>query len=243
MIQLGDWLNLGYGESEHEFFDATRGWVDEHLIGNHEYPLVAPRPYMVEFSGFSNRDRVAADMFLESFNERPWKVASSVGNWLITHAGLHPKYAHEYRISGFAVDAQALFLNRAFERYLDGHDQYRHLFDDISHRRGGRAEYGGVLWGDWKDLSEIYDAPQWADSDPGDLIYINQIVGHTPRPGGIPELHESGKLWNIDIGAKHSHLNNVACVYTDDNGRTWTPYATSEEFEEDYINSLHNSIS
>jgi len=203
VIQLGDFLNLGYGQEEVEFWNRCRPYVDVLLVGNHELPVIAPRPQYVRFMGFELHDREAANLYLQD-KDNLHGCAFAVGDWLITHAGLNMRHKDIIDMS-LSTDALASELNSRFTEFLDGslNNNNISLFEDQESLFWTRAV---------------------KDQHIGGHHVLKEIVGHTPqvtRYGGEPQSFDGGDLWIIDIGAKVSLDNGIAALVTEDDGKSW----------------------
>lgn len=233
VIQLGDLVDNGKRtDRDAEFYEDTKELIDVQLFGNHCYYLVAPYSPVVVHSGSYRSEKACTDAIKADFaaGER-WTAAVAVGDWLVTHAGVHPfwlaKYWKEEELPAkYLADA----INWRFARYIKTEygpfhfnggqpdvtgymkqaPEDRDLFDAIPINRGGWDQFGGIFWGDWDALKESYDVAE----------ELPQIVGHTPRGDHKPECHK-GLLWNIDVEAKCSP--HACALITEDEGITWEP--------------------
>ncbi len=171
VVQVGDLLDRHASDGEN--LAAARlaaETVDVVLAGNHEAQLLR--------SG----DHAAALALLAT---RGWPhAAAAAGDWLLTHAGVHPWLASD--LPGVA-DECAAEINDRWHRGRAGDP----LFDWVGPERGGTAPHGGILWlheGEWpRDL-----ASPWA-----------QISGHVPQRA--PRLLAPGR-WSIDVGGRGGRI-------------------------------------
>lgn len=213
VIQLGDALSLGYGEQEAEFFQWLEEFVDEWLIGNHELPALWFDPWAVMFGGWEGRDIVAEQMVRNKFVSGGYKVATSVGKWLVSHAGV----SHFYLKQDFKDLAEpediATALNEGFEAaLLDRHPVA--VYAAIPFIRGGSHQYGSVFWEDFKDLKQVYEMR-------GGAARLPQVVGHSGHYG--PKMW-APNLWCIDTAPSQTlnrEFGGVAGIVTEDDGETW----------------------
>ena len=176
IIQVGDLLdrhaspdaNLRAAQT------ATR-LLDVVLAGNHEATLLAERA----------GDHGAA---LATLAARGWPhAATSVGDWLVTHAGVHPHDAST--LSPCPVEC-AEQINDRWHRRVPAR-AFDPLFDWVGPARGGPAPWGGILW-----MGE-HEWPIDATTPWG------QITGHAPQ--AMPRLL-GGPRWAIDVGARSGRL-------------------------------------
>lgn len=202
VTQIGDFVHLGHGEKEADFFRRWFSYIDIHIIGNHEYPVMNPSCW---FQGWHHRCQETEELVRESLSE--WKLAHSIGDWLITHAGLTPGwYDEEFSDRDGAFEIAEAINNTPPKAAVIG---------AVGRARGGMHQEGGILWCDY--YNELI--PSMVDRHP-----CKQIVGHTPdREKNVafwPDK-EDPFIIKVDVGAKLS--GNVCAVYTDNEGETWTP--------------------
>lgn len=200
--QLGDRLSLGYGEQEAEFNKWVDPFIDVQLVGNHEYPAIGPYASLMEFVGWEDRDRVAEQMVRRDVMQdlNSWKLATHVGPWLITHAGLTPRAQKELG-KGKTAAEYAADLNELWVEHLQEQTPDVIIVDTM--------EYGnGVLWNRLPHLRAGYTA-----------THVPQIVGHTPfdrNPKFQPPClqNRDGNLWALDTPG------SCAALVTTDGGET-----------------------
>lgn len=183
--QLGDALSLGYGEVEANFYRYFWHIINDDdviLLGNHELPVVWPN-WSMDFHGWDERDSEAEMMVKEKWGEHRLVAASSVGDWLLTHAGLIPRYQRPYREEGASMGEVAQHLHKL-------------LLEDISDN--ARAQLGGAITGMDGMMGGIFWVrPQGhMNMEPG--LHFKQMFGHTP--GGPTELRPG--VWMIDTAPK-----------------------------------------
>lgn len=163
--------------------------LDVSLAGNHELA-------MLDEPGGPHGASLA------TLAARGWpQGAAALGDWLVTHAGVHPHFA-----SVLPETAQecADEINHRWHRRRPA-SAGDPLFDWVGPARGGLAPHGGVVWlgpGEW---------PR------GGRTPWGQICGHAPQPH--PRLHV-GPRWTIDLGARAGRL--AALVRHPDSDR-WRP--------------------
>lgn len=120
------------------------------LYGNHE--LSYHRKHQISCSG---RHYVGMQTFPELVENKKWKIAHVVDDYLITHAGVSAKHAAGYK----KIDNLAKRLNKDLVRKSNG------IFD-VGYCRGGFKFSGGPLWYDFR-----YDYDGLAKQ-------FNQVFGH-----------------------------------------------------------------
>ena len=183
--QLGDALSLGYGEIEANFYRYFWHIVNDDdviCIGNHELPVMWPN-WTMDFSGWESRDVEAEQMVKERWHQERLVAASSVGDWLLTHAGLIPRYQHEYRDAGASMREVAEDLHTKL---------LCSIHDNARGRHGGEIEgqddhMGGIFW-------VRPDGHMNMDRE----IHFKQMFGHTPR--GPEEIRPN--VWLLDTSPK-----------------------------------------
>ncbi len=223
VIQIGDAVSLGYDEKEADFYRwwTEVAQPDEELLGNHEAPAVHYDPWPLDFDGYWSRaemeakyataewmpaelrdykyeigrDLEATAMVQRRFREGKYKIATSVGEWLVTHAGVSPRYQKMHHYKGVPVAEIAADLNGRFERC-----QRLHTPDDVITHTGENR--GGILWLRFNYLKMNYKVEH----------HIPQIVGHSSLNG--PDLTRKN-LWCIDNKA------GVYALVTEDEGKTF----------------------
>jgi hypothetical protein len=171
VVQVGDLLDRHASEEENlATAQVAAEHVDVVLAGNHEAQLLR--------SG-------AHGAALAVLATRGWPhAAHAAGDWLVTHAGVHPGLA------SVLPSRPAEAAEEINDRWLRG-SVGDPLFDWIGPARGGGAPYGGLFWlqaGEWPRDA----ASQWA-----------QISGHVPQRE--PRLLAPGR-WSIDMGGRGGRL-------------------------------------
>ncbi len=148
IISIGDLANCVYSSArgDVECLSIARAFNIEMLVGNHEYPYFGGG----RFAGFANVPEVK-----DAIRALDWKVATTVGDILLTHAGI------SFALMSFNPDVEkiATILNAEFAI-----NPCADIFSACGPQRGGYAKSGGILWAD-------YDEPK--DQS------IRQIFGHT----------------------------------------------------------------
>ena len=156
----------------------TAEWLKEsltkpnriHLMGNHDLHYRYWRhEYMQNpWTGWTIEKARAINNVLtpEDWDKLKWFHYEPDGNWLFTHAGLHPGIlppinndAGELKINNALISACAN-ANRALEAG-DNHPLFR-----AGRARGGEQSVGGLVWLDWNEEFIPFE--------------FHQVVGHTP---------------------------------------------------------------
>lgn len=218
LIQVGDVVSAGYGMEETDFY---RWWVsilendDIELVGNHEVPILWPYDRRFNFYGYVDGDMgmPGCDPKLRPeilARQHRYKAAWSVGDWLITHAGVYPTWLKSIR-SDILVDTaeeMAAHLNKLWGRHFNGSNPLHDSFGCVI-----CSSHNGILWGRGIEAGSK----------------IKQIAGHSP----IGPIHsEDGNVWMIDTprlvplygpeGRKDAESwGGVSALVTKDDGESW----------------------
>lgn len=202
IVQLGDLLDRRASESANlATASLAASAIDLVLAGNHEAQMLADR-------------RCVGGAALATLAARGWPhAAAACGEWLITHAGVHPKLARDLPRQ---ADECAAEINDRWHRRTPDEDGDP-LFDWIGPARRGKAPYGGIFWThplEWRGTRK----PPWG-----------QIIGHVPHrePRLLP-----GRRWAIDLGAREGRL---AALVRPPRRRRWQPVVVDATVE-------HNGI-
>jgi Calcineurin-like phosphoesterase len=189
VVQVGDLLdrrgteagNLAVAQLAAEAIDVV-------LAGNHEAQLLR--------SG-------AHGAALALLATRGWPhAAAAAGDWLITHAGVHPALAADLPRAASECAAE---INDRWHRGRAGEP----LFEWMGPARGGAAPFGGIFW---------LGAGEWPRAEPSPWP---QISGHVPQRA--PRLL-AARRWSIDVGGRGGRL--AALVRTRADG-PWRPVVAS----------------
>lgn len=175
VVQLGDLLDRHASvETNLHTAQLAAETVDVVLVGNHESQMLV------------ERDSPHGQAFTTLAAQGWPHGAAACGDWLVTHAGVHPARARELPSS---VAECAEEINHRWHSHRRGRGD--DLFDAIGPARGGGAAVGGILWlhsDEW---------PRTAMSPWG------QITGHVPQDE--PHLRP-GPCWAIDLGGRQGRL-------------------------------------
>jgi hypothetical protein len=190
IVQVGDLLdrrakpaaNLATAQVAQETVDVV-------LAGNHEARMLREA---------SSRHGAA----LAALATYGWpQAAAACGDWLVTHAGVHPELAD-------ILPPRALECAQAINDRWNRAARWRcedPLFGSVGRARGGDAPHGGILWMDSKEWPRGARTP-W-----------DQIIGHVPqrKPRLLP-----GRRWAIDLGGRRGRL---AAVVRQSGDKRWRP--------------------
>ena len=173
VVFLGDAVNDWYASDSFEisvmqfFADWVKqkresGIIVDVLLGNHDYCYIKG----IEGPGthFANISQVSKILM----DQLEVKVATTVGNWLCTHAGVVQRWAEKY-LKGYRRNSQwsAEEFADVINSILGQKPRNWKVLYTVGHARGGFDEPSPL----WSDLSELSTNP---------ANNLNQIVGHTP---------------------------------------------------------------
>ena len=180
-ILLGDHFD-DFGDSP-EDARQTAIWLKEKiftdprfvvLFGNHDYAYVFSYNQNTRCSGYSEAKRAAIFSVL-SYDEiiAHVKFFHVEDGFLFSHAGVTNSVWKEMQMAEpdgvKLLDVLPKWVKRSFDgvRTLTATPMF-----DCGWSRGGRSQYGGMIWADWSEFSPVAG--------------VNQIVGHTPHD--VPEV-------------------------------------------------------
>jgi hypothetical protein len=171
IVQLGDLGHFGAdtAEADAECYLLAQALGMTVLWGNHDFAVVSPDAHA--FRGFvPPPDRTLAIM-----TQVGHKFAAARHGFLLTHAGLHPKFV----VPGATVGQTADLLNEGVTS---------HAVNAIGRARGGFAREGGILWRD----------------DREELARISQVYGHSRGLVRRSLLEDGSDRWCIDVAGKEN---------------------------------------
>jgi hypothetical protein len=215
--QLGDLVHVGPGTVGADIITMElvhKGWVDIVLLGNHEL-MHAHGLSCGWFLGIDEEAELVGPLLKNMVDHGQLRPAAAVDGWLLSHAGLMPRYARKFVDEG-APDAGAVAarLNDAFDEALASPGGIPAVFSSIGPIRSGGQDLrpGGIFWA---DASEMKGA--------ADENTLPQIFGHTPQPGFFPRRLDE-RLWVVDVGAALSGV--VVALVKDPEEKKWKPVVT-----------------
>lgn len=189
VVQVGDLLDRKAGaEANLATAQLAAAALDVVLAGNHEWRMLE-----------DDDGEHGAALATLACHGWPDAAAASEG-WLITHAGVHPRFAAD--LPGDAKEAAAE-INHRWHRG-NGRRARDPLFKAVGPARGGSDEFGGILWMHHDEWPADQASP-WG-----------QIAGHVPQPE--PRLLP-GPRWAIDIKAP----DRLAALVRADGASRWRP--------------------
>lgn len=157
VIQLGDLCNCVASSvvDDHRCLDHVAPWIDDYLVGNHEYPYFGGPAFAV-----FHRDLLLADRLRRLNDIGIIKPCVAVDGVLVSHAGL----VRDLPVEDASAEAFAERATLAWRR-----DPTLPLFSAIGRSRGGWTPQGGILWSDW-DEPKSREFPQVVGHTVGDSI-------------------------------------------------------------------------
>lgn len=215
-----DQLLLAEQARDYACLEKSERWLDGACLGNHEWCDFGG----AAFSGYDATPSPVKSKVRSLLSSGFYRAAFAVGDWLITHAGVHPRFIKEQGYEGLSAADVAGSINNQVDKFVSGPAvpfQQHPWFGIIGKERSHQSSSfmfplgGGIFWCGWEQLGagykEFYVDPETTPDT------LHQLVGHTPqtaprRSGGFP-------LVNIDVGAKR-HVRACAAI-TEDDGKSW----------------------
>ena len=229
IIQIGDLIHGGRNRADSDDTEMLRrvgamGWFDHLILGNHDAPHVYPRAKLPRFGGMTDLGTEAVGYLYQLREAGKFTIALAHEGYLLTHAGLHPRYLRGLVEQADWGNPQAIAagLVDLFARRIQTTGEAP-VIDDIGPRRGGYStEAGGVLWCDWQELVGGDEQPS-----------VPLIVGHTPYYDGDEQRgvvwgvgrDEARDIWRVDSGSALSGV--VCCIVQDAPGLPFYPVTYS----------------
>jgi len=167
------------------------------LMGNHDIPYLSTNKTYI-CSGYSQntKDYITQNLSKEFRDKiKLYELKKIAGeSVLFSHAGIHPSH---FTVSTDATKHDSL-VN--FFDSLDIDINLNHPLLHAGEDRGGRQQYGGMLWIDWYSLEII----------PG----LFQIVGHTQHTD--PQFMSYAEMTSCNINID-TNLNHFLKIHLDTN--------------------------
>ncbi len=198
VVQLGDAVSLGYDEDEADFYSWLGKWVDTWCAGNHEVSAWWFNDQHTHLGWDADRwngwhvgrDREAERLVRQRFMRGEYKVATSIGDWLITHAGVLPKYQRKYKLWDMTAAQAAEWLNVEFQRCME--------------ERSGTGLMEGPDSLFWVRIGQLKSSYRPSSSS---KKVLKQVVGHTPSRDHAPMEVVKDLLWCIDSPPVHHPIH------------------------------------
>lgn len=187
VILLGDVGHFGEGESataDMMTYQVADAWADIILWGNHDRAVVDSQHV---FKGYLAPKSETRLIMGKLYTEKRLCLAVTRHGFLITHAGLHAAFNRQNVPDLLKDDVGAFveWINQndypyALREPID--ESAKAIRDAISHKRGGWAPFGGILW---RDINEKLYTPgsHWGRG-------FRQVFGHTASK--THEVHTCG---------------------------------------------------
>lgn len=209
VVQIGDLLDRHTNDRANlATARLAASAVDVVLAGNHELRMLSE-------PGGGGRAALA------SLAASGWPHAAfAFGDWLVTHAGVHPLLARGLPAPAMECAAE---INDRWHRRGPRHG-LDPLFDWRGPARGGDAPCGGIFWAQAAEWKEVGKAAKGMGKAPW-----GQITGHVPQPE--PRLLP-GPRWAIDLGARGGRL---AALVRPGAESSWHPVVVQSGDERDAV--------
>jgi Calcineurin-like phosphoesterase len=188
VLALGDVAHLGHQTrlADVKALSLARRACEVVLTGNHELFHAHGLEYGFFQGMHLELEPEVREALDELLSDHQMIAAWCIDGILITHAGIHPRYAIELPDDAYAAAAA---INLRFKRHLaDGNDDA--LFAAVGGVRGPESRPGGIFWADLSELESHAEELRWP-----------QIVGHTPQAAGFEARRVADNLWVCDAGA------------------------------------------
>jgi hypothetical protein len=153
VVLVGDVGHFGHDASptgDLLTWQAAYHWADVILWGNHDRALVSQAH---QFRGYM-RAYPETTRFIEMAREKQkMKLAHAAHGFLITHAGLHSAFRHLHLDQEIKQDPYAFaeWINQVEPWDVEATYEQAIMQDAVSYKRGGREDFGGILW---RDINE-----------------------------------------------------------------------------------------
>lgn len=196
VVQLGDLGHFGATQAkDRSIWTDGPKWLDVILWGNHDRAVVDGRHFFVGYQKPFPETVEAIDAAAKS---KKLRLAHAAHGFLLTHAGLHAKYKYNQAPHGDAL-AIASWLNALND--ADSQDKdFLAIRDAISTSRGGRSNYGGILW---RDCSESLYKP------------VRQVFGHSSKDKvRTYQTSKIGDSFCVDVGQQFN--GRLAAIWLPD---------------------------
>lgn len=179
LIYAGDFLDRG--DRPEECLSLLEDAGAEMLWGNHEVAILLNHT-------ISPQDRESLEFWerlLQRFEAGAWQLVTSVGDVLVSHAGISAEYSRDFALVGFSPRALAARINEDFREAV-----WRETADEWRGEPCRVLDERGPLW-----LRALEEGPG------GMLPGVIQVAGHTiPAGRVVGELREAG-FHLVDPGA------------------------------------------
>jgi hypothetical protein len=209
-VFLGDWFddqddNVKMNLDAYSFLETLMKNDNHHFVwGNHDLHY-AYYSNVTACSGWKIEKWLAlTDVMDMKLMESKFKFHHIVDNWLLTHAGLTNQIAQKKIKGNITLKKIDNLLKRETPIAIKAlYNKHRHWFYDAGVARGGRSEFGGIVWCDVNREFEPIEG-------------IDQIFGHTPVSTTAPYMPSEGDIC-LDTHLNHyiimedgvAHINSV----------------------------------
>jgi hypothetical protein len=239
LVQTGDMIDRGPKSVESvEYIRSLQGQAIKsggkvvRLFGNHELMLLQGN---YRYANFQRPEELKKTLENE-VAERKVQAAWTDGKRLFSHAGVRTKLRQ--RLEGdTATSFDGQFIPERLHRIASAADEglikavtcgdYEGPLFYVDETRGGKDPYGGIFWGDARDLAGSVNAFEMA-----------QVFGHTPTREPAFQLAWGGRLINIDCGMCRTYGGNCGYLEITSKGELieHTKAPNSQQFKSRPIN-------
>lgn len=180
---LGDYSSKGSPTGDELCWHYGKRWIDIQLWGNHD------RAVFDQWHAFTNYQApgpTVKHLMRQRINDGTLLLAYAAHGFLLTHAGLHPKFKHQRVDPALKEDPRAFadWINQYSNPDLPIDETAQGVRDAISGYRGGRSTAGGILW-----------------RDAGESLYpFRQVFGHSAKRKVRMYMAKTGSSYCIDTG-------------------------------------------
>ena len=159
------------------------------VLGNHDAHYLYPLVKEIRCSGWTRNKMDAITDILKPVSRfrRQLPLHVWVDDWLLSHGGFHPDFAHP--VHGITQH----WINHLMASALDCLERGEAVpVVNAGVIRGGSQNVGGINWLDWEELVPIPE--------------LNQLVGHTHGLRVRYKHTPESQNWCIDTGLRHYAL-------------------------------------
>lgn len=192
-VFTGDYFD-DWADSAHDAARTAKWIVDidaeapiTKLLGNHDVHYLYPALHAARCSGFTSAKLGAIGAAIDIVKLRRQLLPYIwVDGWLVSHAGIHPRFLHGTK--GKKAKKRLNELAQTAVADLEA-NKLHYFFDAGADRGGSRQVTGGINWLDWDSFIPIAG--------------INQIVGHSFDKK--PRMKQSDNSTNFCIDTALHH--------------------------------------
>lgn len=192
IVQLGDLAHYGLDTQARDrtIWEYASPWIDIILWGNHDRAVIDGRHF---FMGYQKPFPETVEAINKASKSGKLRLAHEAHGFLLTHAGLHSSFKYNKAPHDDATSIAA-WLN-AHDSTDSQDEDFIAIRDAISTSRGGRSNYGGILW---RDASESLYKP------------VRQVFGHSSKEKvRTYQTGKTGSSFCVDTGTQFNGKLNA----------------------------------